>query len=54
MYVFEINKMTNNIKKYQEKWTNHVHRMPDDRPPISVQLQALRKAKFRKTTNEMD
>jgi hypothetical protein len=41
----EVNKITADIKKYQEKWRSHVHRMPD--------THTSGKAGFRKTTNEM-
>jgi hypothetical protein len=43
---FEVNKMTDDIKEYQEKWRCHAHiyRLP---------RRVLRKAGFRKITNEM-
>jgi hypothetical protein len=34
--VFEVNKLTEDIKEYQEKWRSHVHRMPDYRLPKIV------------------
>jgi hypothetical protein len=34
--VFEVSKITNDIKEYQEKWKSHVRPMPDYRLPRRI------------------